>query len=295
MRKQFVSTTVDIFEKDPSTVLLLGDIGVHGFKRLIDGCPERAMNIGILEQATISVAAGLSMSGLLPFVHTIAPFLVERALEQIKVDFGYQKLRGNLISVGASYDYAALGCTHHCPSDIAILQTIPNVQILVPGSSEELDFQLRNNYNNDHLTYYRLSEAQNNISFTVQDNLATIVKRGSRGVIMVVGPFLSRVLSAAADMDVTIIYYNQITPFDGDTLFQLLDHSSKLVAVMPFYESTLTHSIHKAIKGKASLLGTIGVPLEFSENYGSVEEHDAKFGLDEHGIRLRLQSMFSLR
>ena len=119
MRKQFTKTLQDILYSNKKTCLLLGDIGVFGFRNELTNLPDRVYNIGILEQSTIGTAAGLAKTGLIPFVHTIAPFLVERSLEQLKVDFGYQCLNGNFISVGASYDYASLGCTHHCPGDIS--------------------------------------------------------------------------------------------------------------------------------------------------------------------------------
>ena len=127
MRKQFTSTTESILSTDERLVVLLGDIGVFGFRKSFEKFPKRICNIGILEQSTIGVAAGLAMTGFIPLVHTIAPFLVERSFEQLKDDFGYQKLGGNFVSVGASYDYAGLGCTHHCPADVAILKNIPNM------------------------------------------------------------------------------------------------------------------------------------------------------------------------
>ena len=73
MRKQFVSTISEIVERDERLVLLLGDIGVFGFRELFSAFPERVRNIGILEQSTISLGAGLSMEGLIPVIHTIAP------------------------------------------------------------------------------------------------------------------------------------------------------------------------------------------------------------------------------
>ena len=114
MRKQFAKTTQEILVQDKKTILLLGDIGVFAFRNSFELYPERVYNIGILEQSMVSVAAGLALTGFIPIVHTIAPFTTERCLEQIKDDFGYQGLGGNIVSVGASYDYAALGCTHHC-------------------------------------------------------------------------------------------------------------------------------------------------------------------------------------
>ena len=139
MRAQFVDTVSKLIKNDPKVVLLLGDIGVYSFRDLFKSYPLRTYNIGILEQSTISVAAGLSLTGFFPIVHTIAPFITERALEQIKVDLGYQQLSANLVSVGSSYDYAGLGSTHHCPSDVGILNEVPNLEIIVPGHKNEFD------------------------------------------------------------------------------------------------------------------------------------------------------------
>src|ERR1035437_3614724 len=128
MRKQFVVTVESLMAQDERLVLLLGDIGVFGFRHAFAQYPRRVYNIGILEQSSVSMAAGLAKEGFIPIFHSIAPFVVERAFEQIKIDFGYQNLGGIFVTVGASYDYAALGCTHHCPGDVALMKTIPNMR-----------------------------------------------------------------------------------------------------------------------------------------------------------------------
>jgi transketolase len=99
MRKQFVTTVSNVMSEDENLCLLSGDIGVFGFKKCFEDHPDRTYNIGILEQATISLAAGMSKANMIPVVHTIAPFIVERALEQLKDDFGYQNINGNFISI----------------------------------------------------------------------------------------------------------------------------------------------------------------------------------------------------
>lgn len=98
MRKQFIQTVSDILDYDSNTVLLLGDIGIYGFREQFKRHPERVYNYGIAEQSMIGVAAGLSLNGMIPIVHTIAPFLVERAYEQLKIDFGYNQTGGNFVS-----------------------------------------------------------------------------------------------------------------------------------------------------------------------------------------------------
>jgi transketolase len=92
MRKQFASTLYEMMKTDENICVLLGDIGVFGFRKCFEEFPTRTYNIGILEQSTISLSSGLSKTGMVPFVHTISPFLVERSFEQLKLNFGYQNL-----------------------------------------------------------------------------------------------------------------------------------------------------------------------------------------------------------
>ena len=66
MRKQLVRTVTDILEKDPRVVLFLGDINVYGFRDAFQRFPDRVFNIGILEQASVSVCAGIAIEGLIP-------------------------------------------------------------------------------------------------------------------------------------------------------------------------------------------------------------------------------------
>jgi transketolase len=292
MRKQFVETFESIVENDPNIVMLLGDIGVFGFRNSLKKFPERVYNIGILEQSTVGLAAGLSRAGLIPIIHTIAPFLVERAYEQIKIDFGYQKLGCNLVSVGASYDYAALGCTHHCPGDVAILQNIPGLEIIIPGTKYEFDTLFRQTYDNGKPTYHRLSERSNNENNEVIFGKANIIKKGKKATVIAIGPVLDMVLEATENLEVDIIYYTTIMPFDYDTLMQNLQKKNKILVIEPFYVGTMTHLIMNHITHPVSIC-SIGVPREFLRKYGNAKEHDLAVGLNTNNIKNKINEMIN--
>ena len=130
------------------------------------------------------------------------------------MDLCYQSLGANLVSVGASYDYAALGCTHHCPADIPTLNEIPNIEIIAPGHPEEFDKLFNQNYDNDKTTYFRLSTSKNNQSYNVEFGKNIIIQEKGEVVIIAVGTVLQSVLEASFDLDVTIIYCTTIKPFD---------------------------------------------------------------------------------
>lgn len=285
-----VKTVEDIMRTDQNTVLILGDIGVHAFKNTFASIPERIFNIGILEQATIGTAAGLSMTGLIPIVHTIATFLTERSYEQLKLDFGYQKLGGNFISIGASYDYAALGCTHHCPADIQILKQIPGMEILVPGTPKEFDTLFRQTYDNGRPTYYRLSERSNKNDQTVTFGKANVIKKGRLATIVVVGPLLDKAVEASKNLDVTILYYTTISPFDFKTLKNNCP-SGKILLCEPYYSGALATDIITALSPKPIRLEFVGVPKTFLTNYGTAEQHDESLKLTPDGIRAEIKKL----
>lgn len=288
MKEQFIKTVELLLKKDKRLVLLLGDIGVYGFRNSLLKYPTRVYNIGILEQSTVGVAAGFSLSGYIPVVHTIAPFLVERALEQIKIDFGYQKLNGNLVTVGASYDYSALGCTHQCPADIEIMKSIPNSQIIIPGNAKEFDSLFRQTYQHG-LNYFRLSEKSHQEKVKVNFGNASVIKKGNLATIIAVGPTLSDVVEATRDMDLTILYYTTIQPFDFSTLKQNLA-ARKIITIEPYYRGVVASKIIETMRGNNFSIKTIGIPHKFLRYYGQVFEHDRECGLDIKSIRSKIKN-----
>lgn len=154
MRKQLAKTCLEIMDKDERVVVLLGDIGVFAFASVFEKYPNRCFNVGILEQSMVGMAAGLAMSGMIPIVHTIEPFLVERAFEQIKDDFGYQELKGTIIGVDVKDTAPNLGYTHQCPYALDMMKFIKGMDVYEPQSPEQFDAILKCNYEN--LNYIRI-------------------------------------------------------------------------------------------------------------------------------------------
>ena len=287
MRQQLTATVTALEEKDERVVLLLNDIGVWAFRHLKAQYPNRVHNLGILEQASIGVSAGLALTGYVPIFHTIAPFIVERGYEQLKDDFGYQNLNGNFVSVGGSFDYSALGMTHYCPGDVGALMQIPNMQIVLPGTAKEMDHLMMEAYDNGSPTYFRLSESSNAVEHDVSFAQAVVVKRGTKATIIAVGTMLPAVMEAAADLDVTILYYTTIRPFDRKTLLQNLP-TNKILLCEPYYTGALTTEIVMTCRDNPVRLDFVGMSCEVPKTYGTVQENLAVFGMDAKSIREKI-------
>ena len=291
MRKQYIRTMEELSEKDERVITLLGDIGVFSFRSIKQKRDYQVHNLGIMEPASIGIASGLAREGYIPFFHTIAPFIVERAYEQLKIDFGYQCLCGNFVSVGASYDDGALGSTHYCPADVPALMQIPNMQIVVPGTAEETDCLIRSSYDNGYPTYYRLSTAVNSMSFNKKFGEAAVIKQGTKAVVLAVGPLLEPVLAAVRDMDVTVLYYTTVLPFDRKSLWEHC-MGNKVLLCEPYYYGGLTNEVLKALNGQV-LIDFIGVPHKFITSYGKREQIDADLGISAHESVRKLQNLIN--
>jgi transketolase len=291
MRTQLARTASDLVETDPRVAIVLAEISVDRFASAMRSAPGRVINVGIMEQTLVGVGAGFAMEGFHTIVHTMAPFLVERPFEQVKLDFGYQGLGGTLASVGAPYDYGTEGGTHHSPGDVALMLTVPGSEVLVPGSAPELDSLLRQTYANGNLTYLRASVASNDDAMDVSPGRAQVVRRGSQATVVALGPMLTRTLAATEGMDVSVLYTASVAPFDAGALAAIAGDDPLVVAVEPFYEGTLIPSLTDALRHVPSRFASIGVPHRFITSYGTLEEHDRELGLDAAGIRRRLDAI----
>lgn len=287
MRKEFAKIVEFLFEKNSKLILLLGDIGVFSFRNLIKKFPQKALNIGILEQSTISFAAGLARQGFIPIVHTIAPFIVARAFEQLKIDFGYQKLPGNFVSVGSSYDYAALGCTHHSPEDVNLLKNIPGMQIAVPGNSSEFKKLFLKSYNNKFATYYRLGSEENFYTSKSSFGKADVIQKGSLATMIAIGPVLNFVMPFIKKYDVNLIYYTTIRPFDKKTLNKLANKNNKILIIEPFYFGSIIKEVIES-NNKKMLIKNINIPDKFLDKYGNKKNHDKNLGFTSKNIEKNL-------
>jgi transketolase len=287
MRRTFSRVAQELANDDLDVMILLGDIGVFAFRDSLIQIPNRVFNMGILEQSMIGIAAGMAKSGHFPIVHTIAPFLVERAHEQLKVDFGYQELPGNFVSVGASIDYASLGGTHHAPADVESLLGIPGFQICIPGHADEFEEQLRTHYRNSSPTYYRLSEDSNSTPYMNPSQTVFSIEKGKKATVIAVGPYLQRTLDAVSTEGFEILYLNEISMTTVHELGGLITNNIVFL-VEPFYEGTLNRLLSEALRNRMISIRNIGIPRNFIHMYGSSSEIEECLELSALQIRNRI-------
>jgi len=238
-RQQFADTMLAVGQEDSQLVVMVGDIS-HGMLRpFAAACPGRYFNIGILEPTMISMGAGLAATGLRPVMHTIAPFMIERGFEQIKLDFCYHRLPGNIVTVGSAFDYSNLGCTHHCYGDFALIKTLQRTEICFPASAVEFDQLFRQNYQNELLTFYRIAGQSHGVVFSAHDIIfgkAIKVFDGSDVTVIATGPHLRSAIIvrdqlAKIEVSVDVIYVHTIRPLDAALIRSSVEKTRRVVVI----------------------------------------------------------------
>jgi len=285
MRQAFGATVSDLVDRDDRVAVVLADISTSYFERATAAHPERVVNIGIMEQSMVGIAAGFAMEGFHPIAHSLSPFMAERPYEQLKLDFGYQGLGGTFVGFGGSYDYASSGGTHHSPADAGVMLGIPRMEVLIPGHGDEMEALLRATYANGGPTYIRGSVTTNSAGLSTRPGRLDVIRRGRDATVLAFGPMLDRTIAASEGLDVTIAYATSLRPFDAEGLVALVDEGSVLLTVEPFYEGTAAPVVTAALADRPVRFVSIGVPRAFIHAYGEPEDLDADVGLDVAGVR----------
>jgi transketolase len=289
MRDTFVATTTALLDEDPRTAVVLADISADAFAPAGRRHPDRVINVGIREQLMAGVAGGLALTGLRPYVHSYAPFVIDRAYEQIKLDLGHQDVGAVLVSIGASYDASSGGYTHQSPGDVALLDTLDGWTVHVPGHPDEVSPLLRAAARTDDRIYIRLSTQRNSRAYASTNELQ-IVRRGWAGapVVLAVGPLLDQVLAATAHLDVTVAYTLTPRPLDTRGLRELV--SREVIVAEPYLAGTSSRLVAAALSDVPHRALHLGVSRAEQRRYGSPADHARWHGLDAAGLRASINA-----
>lgn len=290
LRQEFADTMIEVGLQDPRLVVMVGDISHGILQPYAKACPGRYFNIGICEPTIVNMAAGIAKTGLIPVVHTIAPFIIERGYEQIKLDFGYQKLGVNLISVGSAFDYSQLGCSHHCYADISLMSHFKNASIFFPASPIEFNILFKAAYQNGGINYFRLPEQSHGVAISPEKigiGKAIKITEGEDFTIVVIGSQLKTALEAysvliADGITAEILYYPVIKPFDEEAV-QLSVHKTRKVLVL---EEASAHDgvFNRVLRATKSIPNMEYAQIaidDFIHQYGTYEElcNDLEFSV----------------
>ena len=154
----FFDRLSNLAKKDKKIFFITADHGAWALANFKTNHPDQYINIGISEQNMVSVAAGMALGGHKVFIFTITPFLVHRALEQLKMDISYPNLPITVVGNGSSLTYANHGSSHQSIDDISIINNLPNFEIFHPSNNFLAKVAVDNAYKSNKPIYIKLDK-----------------------------------------------------------------------------------------------------------------------------------------
>lgn len=263
--------------------------------------PEQFIEVGIAEQNEVGVAAGLALSGKIPFVCAPASFLSARSYEQVKVDMAYTHTNVKLLAVSGGLSYAELGQTHHSLQDIATIRSLPGMTVIIPSDAASARALAEKAIEQHGPVYLRVGRAviadlyDADAVKNIEIGKAATLRNGKDAVVIACGTMVSESLKAAAQLEkegisLAVIDMHTIKPLDTEAI---IEASTKYPKVITVEEHVLAGGLGSAV---CETLCETGIPVRVialpDENMvcGSEKEILDHYGMNAEGICREVRS-----
>jgi transketolase len=295
-RESYGNALKELAEEFPDLVVLDADLAAATKTGIFrKAYPDRHIDCGIAECNMMGVAAGLSLTGKIPFVSSFAMFAAGRAFEQVRNSIGYPHLNVKIGATHAGISVGEDGASHQCNEDIALMRTIPGMVVMCPSDDVEAKAAVRAALEYEGPVYIRFGRAACTVindrpDYKFEIGKGTVVREGKDVTIVATGIGVDAALGAAemlkADgIDAEVINICTIKPLDEDLIVASAKKTGKVVTVEE----------HSVIGGLGSAVcdclcakyptpvKKLGMQDVFGES-GSAAALIHKYGLDAEGV-----------
>ena len=295
-RESYGNALIELGKEDPNVVVLDADLAeatkTGMFKKVF---PERHIDCGIAECNMAGVAAGLSLSGKIPFMSSFAMFAAGRAFEQIRNSIGYPHLNVKIGATHAGITVGEDGASHQCNEDIALMRTIPGMVVMCPSDDIEAKAAVRAAYEYEGPVYMRFGRAavpviNDKPDYKFEIGKGTILKEGTDVTIVATGICVDSALKAAdllekEGINAEVINICTIKPLDEEIIINSAKKTGKVVTCE---EHSVIGGLGSAVcdalcKSYPAPVCKIGMQDRFGES-GSAADLLVKYKLDGQGV-----------
>lgn len=290
MRAALCETLMELAGQRKDIAYLDADLfGSSGMKKFAAAYPDRAYDVGIAEANMIGIAAGLSATGMTPFVHSFGPFATRRCFDQLFLSVAYGRNTVNVIGSDPGITALYNGGTHMPFEDVGIVRNIPTAVIVEPTDSTMLCSVVKDLSEKRGLHYIRLKRKtatkiyEEGTTFTI--GKAITVREGGDVTLIAAGIMVAEALKAAEQLaeegiSVRVIDMFTIKPIDAEAIKLAAQETGAIV----------TCENHSVLNGLGSAVAEVlvqntPVPLEMvgvRDEFGEVGDESylmERFGL----------------
>jgi transketolase len=256
-REVYGRTLVEMGRENPRIVVLEADLGRSTMTCYFEQAfPERFFEMGIAEANMTSFAAGLSLTGKIPFTNSFAVFAAGRAYDQIRQGVCIPALNVRIIGSSAGLSDFGDGSTHQSVEDVAIMRAIPNMTVLVPADANETRTMTRAMADYRGPVYMRIT--RNDLPDVMPEDEPFVagkphlIRQGKDVVAFANGQMVSAALAAAEalaeeEISLRVVNVSSMKPVDEAALVSLAEGMKGIVTVEE----------HSLIGGLGSLIADV--------------------------------------
>lgn len=294
MRVAVVEALKELMTSNNKIIALEADLGsASKWSELAKYSPERFINVGIAEANMIGVAAGLSSTGFIPFLHTFGPFATRRVLDQLYLSGAYAKNTLNIFGSDPGFSAGHNGGTHTTLEDIALLRSIPEVTICDAADATQMKWIIKAFSRQKGIHYVRGNRKSvgtiyhENSTFIL--GKGNLLQEGEDYLIVVTGQLVFEALEVAKKLkqkgiNSDVIDMFTIKPLDKALLLQRLIGKKKIITIENhsmigglgsavaevIADSGLAIPLQRI--GVDNVFGQVGTPAYLQETYGLTTE-----------------------
>lgn len=303
-RIAYGETLVELGKENKNIVVLDADLGASTMVKLFEAAyPERHFEMGIAEANMTSVAAGLALTGKIPFTNSFAVFAGGRAYDQIRQTISIGKLNVKICGSSSGLSDFGDGATHQAVEDLAIMRAIPNMTVICPADANETVQAVKAMVNIDGPCYIRLN--RNDYENVTDENKAfelgmpTVMRDGNEIVVFATGIMVGIAMKAAEELSdrisVKVVNVSTIKPMNKEAIINLVKGCKAVV----------TAEEHSVVGGLGSAISEVlckeCIPVEYvgiQDTFG-MSAHNYKelldyFGLNTDGVKRAIEKMANL-
>ena len=289
-REVYGRTLVEIGLENPNVVVLEADLGKSTMSCYFEqALPERFFEMGIAEANMTSFAAGLSLTGKIPFTNSFAVFASGRAFDQIRQGVCIPGLNVRIIGSSCGLSDFGDGSTHQSVEDVAIMRAIPNMTVLVPADGNETRIMTRALADYKGPVYMRIP--RNDLPDVMPANEPFVagkpylIRQGGDVVIYASGSMVSLALVAAellAEEGIfpRVVNVSSMKPSDKGALAAFAwGMKGAVTAEEHSLIGGLAALIQEVLKGRSMRTRSIGIEDRFGQSAHSYEDLLQGYGL----------------
>ena len=270
-----------------------------GLVEFEENYPKRFFDVGIAEQHSVTLAAGLAIGGLKPIVAIYSTFL-QRAYDQLIHDVNLQNLNV-MFAIDRAGLVGADGETHHGIYDISFMRVLPNIVIMTPSNENEMWMMLNTGLQFEGpsaIRYPRGNSSGNEVIITdetIEVGKSLTVCEGGTIAILVFGELLNNVFDISKRLSLTLIDMRFAKPLDTKKINELSKTHKYFITLE---DNVVIGGAGSAVNEHIMQNGldiniiNLGIPDKII-SHGSQDELYTEIGLDKKSLEIKINELYN--